>query len=267
MLNLSNTALGNLIISVPPLLEQRRIVAILDEAFDGIATAKANAEKNLQNARALFESQLESIFVGQDRNWVKRSLGALASFRNGINYTKDSKGEKVKIVGVKDFQKNFWLPSENLDTVMVDGELNELDILKDEDILAVRSNGNPELIGRCILARDISEKISHSGFTIRIRLSSSEVLPQYLCYLMKRPSSRKRLTDSGTGTNIKSLNQQTLSSLIIPFPPIHEQKEIVTKLESLSNETQRLESVYRRKLAALDELKKSLLHKAFAGEL
>jgi type I restriction enzyme S subunit len=84
---------------------------------------------------------------------------------------------------------------------------------------------------------------------------------------MKRPSLRKQLTDSGTGTNIKSLNQQMLSNLIIPFPSIPKQKVIIDKLESLSKETRRLESIYRRKLAALDELKKSLLHSAFTGAL
>ncbi|MDQ3010188.1 MAG: restriction endonuclease subunit S [Acidobacteriota bacterium] len=252
---------------LPPLSEQQRIVGILDEAFDGIATAKANAEQNLRNARALFESHLQSVFTQRGEEWVEKPLGSLASFRNGINYTKDSKGEQVKIVGVKDFQKSFWVPSENLDTVTIDGKLSELDVLKSGDILAVRSNGNIELIGRCILAGEVSEKISHSGFTIRVRLSSNEVLPQYLCHFMKCTDSRKRLVDGGTGTNIKSLNQQTLSALGIPFPSPAEQKALVIKLESLFAETQHLESIYQQKLAALDELKKSLLHQAFTGQL
>src|SRR5205814_4974311 len=105
---------------------------------------------------------------------------------------------------------------------------------------AVRSNGNIELIGRCILAGRVPEKVSHSGFTIRIRLSNGEVLPRYVCHFMKSASSRKRLTEGGTGTNIKSLNQGMLSALAIPFPPIPAQKLLVEKLESLSEETQRL---------------------------
>lgn len=84
---------------------------------------------------------------------------------------------------------------------------------------------------------------------------------------MKCGSTREHLTDSGTGTNIKSLNQQILGALEIPFPPIKEQKQIVATLDSLSIETQQLEKLYERKLAALEELKKSLLHQAFAGEL
>jgi type I restriction enzyme S subunit len=254
-------------IPLPPVPEQKRIVGILDEAFDGIATAKANAEKNLQNARALFESHLQSVFSHRGDGWVEKPLGTLASFRNGINYTKGSKGEHVKIVGVKDFQKSFWVPSQNLDSVRIDGKLNDEDILKQGDILTVRSNGNPELIGRCILAGDISEKMSHSGFTIRIRLLNGELLPEYICHFMKCKTSRKRLTDGGTGVNIKSLNQQTLSALRIPYPPAASQKALVARLDALSEETQRLEFLYQQKLAALEALKKSLLHQAFSGQL
>jgi type I restriction enzyme S subunit len=198
---------------------------------------------------------------------VVKPLGNLASFRNGINYTKDSKGECIKIVGVRNFQKNFYAPLDDLDAVTIDGELSELDSLRKDDILAVRSNGNIELIGRCVLAGEVTEKISHSGFTIRIRLSNGEVLPRYLCHFMKSSSSRKQLTDGGTGTNIKSLNQGMLSALVIPFPPISVQIVLVEKLESLSEETQRLESLYQRKLAALETLKKSLLRQAFTGQL
>ncbi len=247
--------------------EQQRIVGILDEAFDGIATATANAEKNLQNARALFESHLQSVFTQRGEGWVEKPLGDLATFRNGINYTKDSKGERIKIVGVRNFQKHFSAPLDDLDTVTIDGKLSELDSLKKEDILAVRSNGNIELIGRCILVGEVTEKISHSGFTIRIRLLNGSIIPKYACHFMKSAGSRKLLTEGGTGTNIKSLNQGMLSALAIPFPPIAAQKVVVEQLESLSVETQRLESIYQQKLAALEALKKSLLHRAFSGQL
>jgi len=254
-------------IPLPPPLEQRRIVGILDEVFDVIATARANAEQNLNNARALFESHLQAVFTQRGAGWVEKPLGSLVSFRNGISYTKDSKGERIKIVGVRNFQKHFSAPLDDLDTVSIDGQLSELDVLRRDDILAVRSNGNIELIGRCILVGDVTEKISHSGFTIRIRLSNREVLPKYLCHFMKSAGSRRLLIEGGTGTNIKSLNQGMLSALVIPIPPISVQRVLVEQLETLSGETQRLESVYRQKLEALDELKKALLHKAVTGEL
>jgi type I restriction enzyme, S subunit len=269
-------------ICLPPLPEQRRIVGILDEAFEGIASAKANAEKNLQNTRALFESHLNSVFAcasglcaahtsltrKRSEGWVNQRLGDLATFRNGINFTKASRGDSIKIVGVKDFQNNYWAPPPDaLDTVTTDGALPDSDLLKPNDVLFVRSNGNMELIGRCLLVGAVTDKITHSGFTIRARLKGHEVRPRYLCHFLKSSKARRAMIDSGIGTNIKSLNQATLSELVIPFPPCAEQSRIVNEIEALSTETQRLASIYRQKLAALDELKKSLLQRAFAGEL
>jgi type I restriction enzyme S subunit len=252
---------------IPPLPEQQRIIGILDKAFAAIATTKANTEKNLQNARALFESELQVIFTENRDGWSEKPLGALAEFRNGINYTQNSKGERIQVVGVKDFQKNFWVPSGDLDTVSVDDRLADLDLLKSADLLLVRSNGNPALIGRCMLANGLPKRISHSGFTIRVRLSGSELLPEYLCHFMKSATTRTRLVASGTGTNIKSLNQQSLSKLNIPYPSIRHQKALVKRVVSIADQTQRLESTYRQKLAALEALKKSLLHEAFRGQL
>lgn len=259
------TFIEKLQIPIPPLSEQQRIVAILDESSASIAKAMENAEKNLRNARELFESYLQKASANPRDTWVMKPLGTLASFRNGINYTKDSQGEKIRVVGVKDFKNDFWVPLENLDTVTIDGDLSELDALQQGDVLVVRSNGNIELIGRCILAGEIHEKIAHSGFTIRIRLSCNELDPQFLCHFMKCASSRKCLTEGGTGTNIKSLNQATLSALAVPVPSLSKQKTIVAQLDALSIEAKRLETVYQRKLASLEELKQSMLRKAFAG--
>ena len=247
---------------------QHRIVAILDEAFDGIATARASAEKNLQNARALFESHLQSVFTERGEGWVEKRLGDMATFRNGINFTKSSKGDAIKILGVKDFQQNYWAPLDDLDSIIPDGVLPDSDTLTENDVVFVRSNGNPELIGRCLLIGKVSERITHSGFTIRARLGTSEVSPTYLCHFLKSNDARRKMVDGGNGANIKSLNQGTLSNLVIPFPKAEgEQAHIVGLLEKFQKDAQRLESLYQRKLAALDELKQSLLHQAFSGQL
>ena len=254
-------------IPTPPLTEQRRIVAILDEAFEGIATAKANAEKNLQNARELFENYHQSVFSRGGEGWVDYRLGEIASFRNGINFTKQSKGRSVPIIGVKNFQNHLWAPLDDLDSVTLDGELSELDTLAEGDILSVRSNGNPELIGRCMLVGSLSEPITHSGFTIRIRLHDGNTLPQYVCQFLKSRDVRRTLIDGGNGANIRSLNQGTLSSVVIPLPPIEIQQRIINEIEAMHSKTAYLADIASRKLAALDELKKSLLHQAFTGQL
>jgi type I restriction enzyme S subunit len=248
--------------------EQERIVSILDQTFASIAKAKENAQRNLQNAKELFENYLQSVFENNTDDWETMTLGDLATFRNGMNFTKSSKGEKIKIVGVKDFQNSFLVPFNDLESVTIDGSLNEIDYLKEGDIIAVRSNGNPVLIGRTLLAGKVSGKVSHSGFTIRIRLNSEIILPVYLCHYLKTQKTRKELVDSGNGVGIKSLNQGSLSSLLIPFPKsIKDQEKIINNIEALSSETKKLEAIYQQKLLNLEELKKSILHKAFNGEL
>lgn len=254
-------------IRIPSVPEQHRIVAILDAAFDGIATAKANAEQNLQNARALFESHLQAVFTERGEGWKTAPLGEIAAFRNGINFTKSSKGAPIKILGVKDFQNHYWAPFENFDSIVPDGVVPDTDTLIEGDIVFVRSNGNPDLIGRCLLIAKLPERTTHSGFTIKARLQSNEVMPAYLCHFLKSNGTRQEMIDGGNGANIKSLNQGTLSRIVVPFPSLSKQAEIVGCLESMQAETQRLESLYRQKLAALDELKKSLLHQAFSGAL
>lgn len=248
--------------------EQQRIVAILDEAFEAIAAARANAEQNRQNARALFESYLQSVFSQHGDGWTEKPLGEMATFRNGVNFTKSSQGEQIKILGVKDFQDYYWAPLNSLDSIIPDGTLPDTDTLQQNDIVFVRSNGNPELIGRCLLIGEVQERTTFSGFTIRARRFTEEVLPQYLCHFLKSFHIRRELVDGGNGANIRSLNQGALSKLRINFPvELSEQERIVERLETMQSETQHLESLYQHKIAALDELKQSLLQQAFSGQL
>ncbi len=253
-------------VPVPTMEEQRRIVTLLDEAFANIATAKAKAEKNLQNARDLLESHLQAAFT-QQADWELKAFGELAEFRNGINFNKSSKGNEIKIVGVRDFQKNFWAPLDDLETIIPDGEIQATDLIESGDLLFVRSNGNPELIGRTLLIGDLNERITHSGFTIKARLHHTELSPIYICHYLKSGLLRREMIEGGNGANIKSLNQGTLSRLKIAYPEKSKQLLIVEHLETVQAEIAELEAIYRQKLTALDDLKKSLLHQAFSGQL
>ena len=266
MVHVSKGSMENREINLPRLNDQARIVTLLDEAFADIATAKANAEKNLQNARDLLESHLQAAFT-QQADWELKAFGELAEFRNGINFNKSSKGNEIKIVGVRDFQKNFWAPLDDLETIIPDGEIPATDLIESGDLLFVRSNGNPELIGRTLLIGDLNERITHSGFTIKARLHHTELSPIYLCHYLKSGLLRREMIEGGNGANIKSLNQGTLSRLKIAFPDKSKQLLIVEHLETVQAEIAELESIYRQKLTALDDLKKSLLHQAFSGQL
>lgn len=254
-------------VRVPPLREQRRIVAMLDEALKAIATAKANTKNNLQNAREVFEHQHDAIFADLANDAERILLGELASFRNGVNFTKRSNGLSIRIIGVKDFKNHFLAPLDDLDVVTLDGTLNPNDAVSEGDILTVRSNGNPELIGRCMVVGSLREPVTHSGFTIRITLDCARADPTYVCQFLRSRVVRRKLIDGGNGLNIKSLNQGMLAEIAVPLPPRDTQGQCVARIEALATATRDLADLAARKLAALDELKKSLLHQAFTGRL
>ena len=253
-------------IPVPPFSEQQRIVGILDHVFEGIDEAKANAERNLANAKELFANAFDELLNHRCQDALMAPLDAIANFKNGLNFTRSSKGEVIKIVGVADFKNNFWTPDE-LDEVQIEGSLSEAYELRDNDILVVRSNGNKELIGRCILARGVKGKTSHSGFTIRVRSHSDEVDAEYLAHFMKSSAVRKSLVASGDGTNISSLNQKALSSIVVPIPPVSVQRDIVNDLSMLGEKIGQMTAIMAHKYRAIDELHRSALHQAFSGNL
>lgn len=265
---LNQRALNSIPIPVAPLDWRRRVIAILDEAFEGIATAKAHAEQNLRNASELFALSVDDLFrslTSDSSNlW---SLSELAAFRNGINFTKSSNGDRVRIIGVKDFQQNFDVRSDDLEWVTLDGNLSSTDCVAAGDIVFVRSNGNPELIGRCMHVGNVSESTVHSGFTIKLRLHDPRLDSRFLCHYLKSTAIRRELVDGGNGANIKSLNQGTLAAVRVPVPSKTLQHEVVDRIEALAHQVANLKSIYQRKLTALAELKQSLLHQAFTGQL
>lgn len=263
---LNKAKLKELNISFPPPTEQQRIVGILDQAFEGIAKAKANAEQNLGNAKELLANAFDDLLALRCQDAPIAPLDTIAEFKNGLNFTRSSKGEVIKIVCVADFKNNFWTP-EQLDEVQIEGSLSEAYELRDNDILVVRSNGNKELIGRCILARGVKGKTSHSGFTIRVRLHSDEVDAEYLTHFMKSSAVRKSLVASGDGANISSLNQKALSSIIVPLPPVSVQRDIVNDLSTLGEKIGQMTAIISQKSSAIDELRQSILHQAFSGNL
>ena len=265
---ITKAQLQDFVIEFPELLpEQQRIVALLDEAFAGLATAKANAERNLENARLIFESHLQAVFSQRGDEWVEKRLAGLSDFKNGLNFTRQSNGQTIRMVGVGDFQANFVVPIKSLQSVTIDGIIPEECLIRQGDILTVRSNGSKDLVGRCMLVPDVDGMFSFSGFIIRIRLKKGDVDPRFLLHFMRSRTTRQRLAGDGGGANISNINQATLSELPISYPSLCLQEKIVSRLDALSEETQHLTRLYERKLAALEELKKALLHQAFNGEL
>jgi type I restriction enzyme, S subunit len=247
IVHITKKRLNEFTLPVPPLAEQQRIVGILDEAFAGLATAKAKAEQNLQNARALFESHLQSVFSQRGEGWVETKLGEvcenLDSKRIPITKSKRTEGEYP-----------YYGASGVVD--QVDG------YIFDEDLLLVSEDGANLLARTYPIAFSVSGKVwvnNHAHVLRFPNMGSQRFMEFYLNSI--------KLDPYVSGMAQPKLNQKMLNGIPVPAPTFAEQEIIVQRLDSLQADTQRLAAIYERKLAALEDLKKSLLHQAFNGEL
>lgn len=302
-------------IPLPPLSEQQRIVRILDKAFDGISTVKANTEKNLHNARGLSVSVLNAAITGElTRGWrcahpniesasekLKMRLIQRRSQWRGIGKYKEPDSPVIeRIIDIP----NSWVLSspEQISTHIVDCphstpkwtksgvlclrttnfkpgflDLESVRFVSEEtykkrimrlkpmpgDVLYSREGG---ILGiACIVPKNL--KICLGQRMMHFRMDTDLVLPEYFAGVLNSAlilSEVKRLTGGAASPH---LNIRDIRKFPIPLPPITEQNHIVEKFNTISTETENLESIFLRKLATIDELKKSLLHQAFTGQL
>ncbi|MDH4481260.1 MAG: restriction endonuclease subunit S [Rhodoferax sp.] len=245
--------------------EQQRIVTLLDEAFDGIATARAHAEKNLQNARAIFESHLQSVFdeAAEIGEWVV--LADLATEITDGDHMPPPKsmrgvpfitiGNIAKDTRTVDFSDTFMVSRLYFDGLKPNKKPQVGDVL----YTVTGSYGVPVLITE---SREFCFQ-RHIGL-IRPRPGVSS---EWLYYLLMSPQVFKQANEGATGTAQKTVSLKVLRGYKVPKVPMETQLSTVAKLDSLFEETQRLESTYQQKLTALEELKKSLLYRAFSGNL
>jgi type I restriction enzyme S subunit len=267
MIHVSKGSMEARTIPLPPLDEQKRIVAVLDQAFAALDRARAQAEANLADAELLRSRGADQLLNRYAGSSPKTLLGDLAEFRNGLNFSRHSDGETVKVAGVGDFKSNFWLPVDDLKNATIEGLLSDNDRLLSGDILTVRSNGNKDLIGRVMLVGETDEVVSFSGFVIRIRLIAKNIKPEFLCHYMKSRGAVAHLLAGGGGANISNLNQGILSSLPVAVPPLEEQQNFVDSMNQLNMSINKLVEIAASKLTDLANLRQSLLQKAFSGQL
>lgn len=255
---------------LPPLSEQYRIVALLDEAFAGIATAKANAEKNRQNARALFESHLQSIFTERGEGWMETTLEKVLNVQpqNGWSPPAANHSETgtpvLTLSSVTGFQ--FKPDKIKFTSAPTSGTRNYW--VRNGDFLITRSN-TPELVGHVAIASGLERPTIYPDLIMRMSPAPERMMTEFLYFQMRTPALRKEIMGRAQGANptMKKISNGAVKALPIVVPSIATQLAVVQKLNQLTTETQRLESLYQRKLAALDALKQSLLHQAFSGSL
>lgn len=244
-------------IPLPPFSEQKRIVDILDKSFCAIAEAKENAEKNLANARELFEGYLNQVFANPGEDWEEKKLGDVCDLYQGIAINAKTKHALVEksdlpLLRIKDLKNNsqeqYIDPNNYPKNALVDFT----------DIIYTRTGS----LG--LVFRGRKGVLHNNSFKITPRKLLN---PDYLYIWLQNPIFKAKILALASRAAQPDITHVLFKQQEIGVPSLSEQKKIITNLDALSQETKKLELLYQQKIANLDELKKSILDKAFSGEL
>jgi type I restriction enzyme S subunit len=265
--NLRFDVLATFGIPIAPLPEQRRIVGILDEAFAGLATAEANAARNLQNAREIFDSHLHAVFSqrGATRPPVplRQCVEDIATGPFGsLLHKSDYEVGGIPLVNPINIEGEAIVPDDRKAVGRETAERLSRYVLKENDVVIGRRGE----IGRCAVITSVEAGwICGTGcFVIR---PTADTNPHYLAHLLRSKPYREQLEAVSERATMPSISNEDLGNLDIRIPPLPQQKMVLRSLNLVSAETQRVATLQQRKIVALGELKKSLLHQAFSGGL
>lgn len=251
-------------IPLPPLSEQQKIVAILDEAFAVIERAKANAEQNLKNAKELFDSYLQSVFENKDEEWEEKMLKEIGVAQTGTTpktADKENYGDFIPFIKPADIDitGNGTIRYDN-DGLSEQG-LNNGRKMLEASILMVCIGATIGKVG--FVDRDVSCNQQINSLTVK-----QELFPKFVYYALSTKGFFEQVMHNAAQATLPIINKGKWEILTISYPKSKtEQQKIVQKLDLLSAETKRLEAIYQQKIDNLEELKKSILQKAFNGEL
>lgn len=253
----------NLTVSFPKsITEQQRIVAILDEAFAAIDKAKENVELNMRNAKELFESELNSIFENKGDGWVEKKLKDVgATITGNTPSTKDTAnfGDYIPFVKPAHFNLDGTINSE--ESGLSEKGLKFSRLIKANSILMV-------CIGATIGKTGYTEIPVTSNQQINALTPSKEFEPRYFYYALISESFFKKVIHGSSQATLPIINKSKWENLTVSFPKeLKQQQKIVEQLDRLSVEIRKLEEGYRKKLEGVEELKKSMLERAFRGKL
>ncbi|MDO6384686.1 restriction endonuclease subunit S [Uliginosibacterium sp. 31-12] len=247
-------------IPLPSPAEQQRIVAILDEAFAGIATARAAAEQNRQNARALFESHLQTVFSQPGEGWVEKNFADVCEISSALVDPRKAEFLDLLHVGGANIESKT-------------GGLLELKTAREEGLISGKFIFDESMVLYSKI-RPYLMKVARPDFR---GLCSADIYPlsakqgqvdrDYLFHLLLSPAFTDYANAGSARAGMPKVNRDHLFAYRCYFPPVEKQAELAALLDELHEETQNLEALYQRKLEALDKLKQSLLHQAFSGEL
>jgi type I restriction enzyme S subunit len=263
--NLKFDEYKNIKIPVPTLIEQRRIVVILDDAFAAIAKAKTNAEQNLKNANELFESYLQSVFLGKIHGSKSETLENICKFIVDCEHkTAPTQETGYPSIRTPNIGKGVLI-------------LDNVNRVSEETYLKWTKRAVPQS-GDLILAREapagnvavIPEniKVCLGQRTVLIRPKTDKLNSKYLAFLLLSKDVQEQFLSHSRGATVAHINMKDIRAFkIYNLSSLTEQQSVVLKIDALSAECKKLETIYQQKIKNLDELKKSILQKAFNGEL
>ena len=273
--HLSSKQIANIEFDFPSIDEQRRIVAVLDKAFAGIATATANAQKNLTNARALFENSIEQAFARSAAKsaWAHHSVESAAASHRGSIRTgpfgsqllhSEFVDEGIAVLGIDNAVTNEfrWDKLRFISPKKFEA-LSRYRVFPGDVIITIMGT-----CGRCaVIPADIPLAINTKHLCC-ITVDTKKCLPDFLhAYFLYHPTAREYLGRTAKGSIMAGLNMGLIKYMPLLLPTITEQRRLILLIADLKRATDELASNLTAKLAALTELKQSLLQKAFAGEL
>lgn len=247
-------------ITLPPLEEQKRIVKILDEKFAMLETVKANAKANLQNAKDLFQSQLTKAF--SNTTWEMQKLSEITEVKDGTHDSPSYYSEGIPFVTQKNITPSgFDLTNTKRISLQDHEKFYKRSNVEYGDILIAMIGANRGM--SCIVNTREVFSIKNVGLIKKSEKTNQE----YLAYYLKSEVAQKYVSDASNGGAQEFIGLTSLRKFPIPLPPLSEQKLIVEQLDSLSEKTKALCAIYEKQIADCEELKQSLLAKAFEGNL
>lgn len=257
-------------IAFAPLPEQQRIVGILDKAFESVATAKANVEESLQDARAVFESHLESVFTQRGPGWQEKPLSELCDIKHGFAFKSEfftSEGDYVLLTPGNFYESGGYRDRGEKQKYYI-GEIPCDYVLSEGDLLVAMTEQAAGLLGSPILIPKSDRFLHNQRLGLVTKKPGVPWTNEFFFHVFNTEAVRREIHDSASGVKVRHTSPTKIGEVVVSFPTsLSEQRAVVATLKDLSENIEHLESIYQQKLAALHTLNKSLLHQAFTGQL
>lgn len=268
--SINKSQIESLPIACPAYDEQERIVSILNQAFKGIATAIANAKQNVQNARAIFQSAVEGVLTDRRPGWLEMPLSEVCDIKHGFAFKSAffSNGGRYILLTPGNFYESGGYRDRGEKQKYYSGDIPSGFILSKGDLLVAMTEQAPGLLGSPILVPESDRFLHNQRLGLVTKKANAPWTNEFFFHVFNTQAVRRAIHESASGVKVRHTSPSKIGEVVVSFPPsIDEQNSIVGKLRDLKAKTTALESVYVQKLVALTDLKKSILHRAFTGQL